>query len=55
MRVLMFVANPFTADPRVYNEALSLIRADHEVTVIACDRERQSAVRESWDGIEGVD
>jgi len=48
----MFVCNPFTNDPRVYNEARSLIQAGHRVTVIAWDRERQNPARQIWDGIE---
>ncbi len=31
----MFLANPFTNDARVYNEARSLVGAGHRVTVIA--------------------
>ena len=54
MRILMLVANAFTADPRVYNEATSLIRAGHEVTVIAWDREGTNPRREEWDGIKVV-
>ena len=40
MKVLMIVSNPFTNDPRVYNEARSLVQAGHEVAVIAFDREK---------------
>ena len=54
MRVLMLLANAFTADPRVYNEATSLIRAGHAVTVVAWDREGTNLRRESWDGIDVV-
>jgi glycosyltransferase involved in cell wall biosynthesis len=54
MKVLMFVSNPFTSDPRVYNEAKTLIQAGYEVTVIAWDRERQNPSRQNWDGIEVV-
>jgi len=52
MNVLMFVSNPFTSDPRVYNEATSLIQAGHEVTVVACDSEREYPPSDTWDGIE---
>jgi len=52
MQVLMFLSNPFTNDPRVYNEATSLVKAGHEVTVIARDTERRNPPRQSWDGIE---
>lgn len=54
MRVIMFVSNPFTNDTRVYNEARSLIKAGHEVTVIAWDREKQNPHRQKWDSIEVV-
>ena len=50
----MFRSNACTADPRVYSEATSLIRADHEVTVIAWDREKQNPARQNWDGINVV-
>jgi glycosyltransferase involved in cell wall biosynthesis len=54
MNVLMFVSNPFTNDPRVYAEAKSLVKAGHEVTVIAWDREKQNPPKQNWDGIEVV-
>jgi len=54
MRVLMFLSNPFTNDARVYNEATSLLRGGHEVTVIAWDRERAHPPRQDWDGIDVV-
>lgn len=38
MNILMTLSNPFTPDPRVYNEAKSLVKAGHEVTVIAWDK-----------------
>src|SRR4030042_5986721 len=54
MKIIMFVSNPFTNDPRVYNEAKSLIKAGHEVTVIAWDRDKQSIPQEIWDGIHVI-
>jgi glycosyltransferase involved in cell wall biosynthesis len=54
MKISMFVSNPFTNDPRVYNEARSLVQAGHQVTVIAWDREKQNPERQMWDGIEVV-
>jgi glycosyltransferase involved in cell wall biosynthesis len=48
----MFVSNPFISDPRVYNEARTLIQAGHKITVIAWDREKQNPPRQNWDGIE---
>ena len=50
----MLLANPFTNDARVYAEAKALIKADHEVTVIAWDRERKNPSRQTWDGIDVV-
>jgi len=38
MNILMILANPFTHDPRVYNEAKSLVNAGHNVTVFAWDK-----------------
>lgn len=54
MNVLMFVANPFTNDPRVYGEATSLIKAGYEVTVVAWDSKRENPPRQTWDGIDIV-
>ena len=47
----MLISNPFTHDPRVYNEARSLIKAGHEVTVLAWDRQREYTQKEEVDGI----
>ena len=52
MNVVMFLANPFTNDARVYAEAGSLVRAGHEVMVVAWDRERDNTPREVLEGIE---
>jgi len=52
MRVLMMVSSPFITDPRVYNEARSLIKAGYEVTVLAWDREKNALEHEVLDGIE---
>jgi len=54
MKVVMFVSNAFTSDPRVYAEARSLIQAGYEVTVIARDTEKQNPPRQNWDGIDVV-
>jgi glycosyltransferase involved in cell wall biosynthesis len=54
VKVLMFVSNPFTNDPRVYNEARALVQAGYKVTVIAWDREKQNPPRELQDGIEVI-
>jgi glycosyltransferase involved in cell wall biosynthesis len=52
MRILMLLSNPFTNDARVYNEAMSLIKAGHDVTVIAFDRNKRQPIIETWDGIQ---
>ncbi len=55
MKVLMFVSNAFTNDPRVYSEATSLIQGGYEVTVIASrDWQKQNPLRENLGGIEVV-
>jgi glycosyltransferase involved in cell wall biosynthesis len=48
----MTLSNPFTHDPRVYNEAKSLVKAGHEVTVIAWDRNGIKPIQEEKDGIK---
>jgi len=52
MKVIMFLSNAFISDPRVYNEAASLLNTGHEVTVIAWDREKRNPTKQNWDGIE---
>lgn len=52
MKVVMFVSNPFTHDPRVYAEVRSLIRAGYGVTVVATDREKRHLVREYKEEIQ---
>jgi glycosyltransferase involved in cell wall biosynthesis len=54
MRVVMFLANPFTNDARVYNEAISLLKAGYDVTVIAWDVEKQNPPEQNWDGIDVI-
>jgi len=54
MKILMTLANPFTNDPRVYNEARSLVRAGHEVTVFAWDKTAQYKKIEKKDSIEVI-
>ena len=50
----MLLSNPFTHDPRVYNEAISLHKAGHDVTVIGWDRGSQHPEREIIDNIQVV-
>jgi len=52
MRVLMLVSSPFITDPRIYNEAQTLIKAGYSVTVLAWDREKNAQVQQDMDGIE---
>jgi glycosyltransferase involved in cell wall biosynthesis len=52
MNVLMFVANPFNPDRRVYAEATALIKAGHQVIVIAFDRRKQKLPKEIFDGVQ---
>jgi glycosyltransferase involved in cell wall biosynthesis len=54
MKVVMFLSNAFTHDPRVYNEALSLVKAGYKVTVIAWDVEKQNPPEQNWDGIDVI-
>ncbi|GAI07390.1 unnamed protein product [marine sediment metagenome] len=51
MHILMILSNPFTHDPRVYNEAKSLIKVGHEATVLARDRQNENPPREVRDGM----
>ena len=52
MKILMTLSNPFTHDPRVYNEALTLVKIGHKVTVLAWDRKNQILPPETRDGIK---
>ena len=54
MKVVMTVSNPFKPDPRVYKEAKSLVKAGHEVYVIAWDREGKYPEEEVVDGIKVI-
>jgi glycosyltransferase involved in cell wall biosynthesis len=54
MKILMTLSNPFTHDPRVNNEARSLINAGHDVTILAWDRKRNNPSEEVKDGIQVV-
>lgn len=47
----MILSNAFTHDSRVYNEALSLTRAGHEVTVLGWDRNKKEKKVDNIDGI----
>lgn len=47
----MILTNPFTHDPRVYNEAKSLVDNGHKVTVFAWDKIKKNPEKEAKDGI----
>jgi len=51
MKILMTLSNPFTHDPRVYNEAQSLVKEGYDVTVLGWDRKKENMPREIKDGI----
>ena len=51
MNILMIVTNPFTNDPRVENEALSLVKSGNNVTVLAWDITGKNQLSEEKNGI----
>jgi glycosyltransferase involved in cell wall biosynthesis len=54
MNILMTLANAFTHDPRVYNEAKSLVNNGHSVTVLAWDKTGKQPIYETKDDISIV-
>jgi glycosyltransferase involved in cell wall biosynthesis len=54
MNILMTLANSFTHDPRVYNEARSLVKAGHSVTVLAWDKKKIHPAIELKDGVNVI-
>jgi len=54
MKVLMILSNPLIVDPRVFNEAKTLINNGHKVTVIVWDRHNNYKDEELIDGIRVV-
>jgi len=54
MKVLMILTNPFTHDPRVYNEAKSLLKAGHKVTVYSWDNKKLNPENEIIDSIRVI-
>ena len=50
-RVGMLLDKTFPPDPRVANEARSLVRAGHEVHLLCLRHNQQSPAREMWQGI----
>ena len=51
LRVGMLLDKTFPPDPRVANEARSLVRAGHEVHLLCLRHNQQSPAREMWQGI----
>lgn len=51
LKILMLLSNAFDPDPRVHREALALVQAGHEVTILCWDRERRTQAVETVDGI----
>lgn len=54
MNVLMTLSNPFTHDPRVYNEAKSLIETGYNVTILSWDRGKENPLIEFKDEVKIV-
>ena len=50
----MTLANSFTHDPRVYNEARSLVKVGHSVTVLAWDKKKTHPTIELKDGVNVI-
>jgi len=51
-KVLMLLTNGFEPDPRVYNEAKSLVKNNYKVTIIAWDRKAKLPQFQQIDGIK---
>lgn len=51
-KILMLLPNGFDPDPRVYNEARSLVNAGFDVTILCWDREVKYREKEIVDGIK---
>lgn len=49
--IAMLLDNAFLPDPRVANEARSLARAGHRVTILAWDRQGERPALEWWEGV----
>jgi glycosyltransferase involved in cell wall biosynthesis len=50
-KVLMLLTNAFDPDPRVHNEAKSLVKHGYEVRIVCWDRDRKNTAVECIDGI----
>ena len=54
MKILMILSNSFVFDARVYYETEALVKAGHEITVLAWDRGNNCALQEKRDGVSIV-
>ncbi len=54
VNILMTLSNPFTSDPRVFNEAKSLVDAGFKVTVLAWDKTGAHPAEETIEGIRVI-
>lgn len=52
MRIGMVLDKPFPPDPRVGNEARSLVRAGHEVHLLCVRLKEAEPEREEWEGVQ---
>ena len=50
-KVLMLLTNAFDPDPRVHQEAVSLVNAGYDVTILGWDRDLKAVPKERIDGI----
>ena len=53
-KILMILSKSFVIDPRVYQEATSLVKNGHEVTVIVWDRHKEYKSEEIVEGVKVV-
>lgn len=51
-KILMLLTNAYEPDPRVREEAVSLIAAGYRVRILAWDRDLKSSAREELEGVE---
>jgi glycosyltransferase involved in cell wall biosynthesis len=50
-KILMLLSNAFDPDPRVHREALTLVAAGYQVTILCWDRDRKCQTEQVIDGI----
>jgi glycosyltransferase involved in cell wall biosynthesis len=52
LKILMLLTNAFDPDPRVHQEAMALVSAGYDVTIICWDRDLKAPAYEMIDGIK---